>query len=285
MLLITGATGNLGGSVVKHLLTKIAKQDFIVTSSNDAGVQRLKSQGLNARLADFSQPDTLVDAFQGVDKVLLVSTMDPARFEQHKNVIDAAKSAGVQTIVYTSLAIQDIETSGVRDLMISHFQTEDYLKESGLNYTILRNTMYADALQQIVGEQAIVRGGFALPGGEGKVPYALRDEMGEATANLLLSEVEENQVFNFTGSHSYSYAEIAQALSKVKGVDIQYSDIEEGAFKAILKENNFPDFAIYLHSGTILDIKNRQYELTDNSLERFLGRPTSTATEFLKKIF
>lgn len=284
MILITGATGNLGSTVVNQLLKVCSQDKFVVTSSNEKGVESLKSQGLQTRLANFGEIDSLNKAFTGIDKILLISTMDQNRFKQHKNVIDAAKAQGVKHIVYTSLAIKDIQTSGVKDLMISHFQTEDYLKDSGLTYTILRNTMYADALTQILGEHALKQD-ITLPGGNGKVPYALRHEMGEGTANLLLQEGHENKTYNITGSNSYGYADVADALSKIAQSKINYTHISEEYFTNFLKKIGFPDFAIYLHAGTIYDIKTHQYEIEEKTLENLLGRPTASLDEFIAELF
>ena len=284
MILITGATGQLGTSVVNQLLTKLSTDQFVVTSSNERGVQSLKEKGLQARLANFSDIETLNDAFEGIDTLLLISTMDPNRLEQHKNVIDAAKAKGVQHIVYTSLAIKDIEISAVKELMNSHFETEAYIKSSGLKYTILRNTMYADALTQILGPNALTQS-IQLPGGTGKVPYALRREMGEATANLLLQEVKENVIYNITGDTLYSYEDIAKTLQTLTGNKIQYIDIDEVAFVEGLKNMGFPDFAVYLHSGTITDIKCQQYEIVETTLRDLLGRAPADATTFLNEIF
>lgn len=284
MILVTGATGNLGSSVIAQLLKKITKDQFVVTSSNTKGAEKLAQQGLKARLANFSDIDSLNNAFKGIDKLLLISTMDQNRFEQHKNVIDAAKAQDVKHIIYTSLAIKDIQTSGVKDLMISHFQTEDYIKESGLTYTILRNTMYADALSQILGPNALNQD-INLPGGDGKVPYALRREMGEGTANLLLQDGHENKIYNIVGSNSFGYSEVAAALSKLSGNTINFNDISENDLNNALKQIGFPDFAIYLHAGTIYDIKTHQYEIESKSLEELLGRPTASIEEFIKELF
>ena len=284
MILVTGATGNLGSSVIKQLDKVVNKDQFIATSSSDKGVQNLKEKGYQARKANFNDMDTLRDAFNGVEKVLLISTMEQNRFEQHKNVIDIAKEKGVKHIVYTSLAIKDIETSAVKELMMSHFETEAYLKQSGLTYTILRNTMYADALTQILGENALNQN-IVLPGGNGKVPYALRREMGEATANVLVQEGHENKVYNITGSQSYSYEEIAKELSNQSGKMINYVNADEQEFVQNLQEIGFPEFAIYLHAGTIKDIKNNQYEIEEKTLETLLGRPTATVQEFIKELF
>lgn len=284
MILVTGATGSLGTSVVQQLKKHISNEDFIVTSSNQKGVNSLQSEGLNARLANFNDQDTLNIAFQGITKLLLISTMDNNRFEQHKRVIDVAKDQGVQQIVYTSLAIKDIETSGVKDLMISHFQTEDYIKESRLLYTIIRNTMYADALNQILGPDVFEKG-INIPGGDGKVPYALRREMGEATANLLLQEAHANNTYDFTGSKSFSYAEVASELSRLSGKTVVYNNITAENFKSNLREVGLSDFNIFLYSGTIYDIKTHQYEIESKTLEELLGRQTASLPSFISELF
>lgn len=284
MILITGATGNLGSAVVAQLLKTLSPEEFVATSSNAEGVEKLRAKGLQSRLANFSDPISLNEAFKGIDKLLLISTMDQNRYEQHKNVVDAAKEQGVKQIIYTGLAIKDIHTSAVKDLMISHFQTEDYIKESGLTYTILRNTMYADALTQILGSNALNQD-INLPGGNGKVPYALRREMGEATANLLLQDGHENSTYNITGSNSFGYTDLAAALSNLKRDTIKYNDISEDDLKAFLKQIGFPDFAIYLHSGTIRDIKMAQYEIESHTMETLLGRPTASIEDIMEELF
>lgn len=284
MLLITGATGHLGSHVVAHLLKRTTKNRFLVTSSNQKGVNALKSLGLQTRMADFNTTKTLEESFKGIDQLLLISTMDQNRFEQHKNVIDAAKHQGVKHIVYTSLAINDIQSSGSKDLMISHFQTEDYIKKSGLTYTILRNTMYADALTQILGPN-VLKQGINLPGGNGKVPYVLRREIGEATANLLMQNGHHNKTYDFTGSTYFGYKEIAATLSLLTGNKIDYNPISEDDFKKSLKALGMSEFSIYLHTGTLHDIKTHQYEVKSSILEELLGRPTASIKEFLKELF
>jgi len=153
---------------------------------------------------------------QGIGKVLLISTIDHHRYQQHKNVVDAAKKAGVKHIAYTGVAIKDVNASAVKSLLESHFQTEDYIKESGLNYTMFRNTLYAEVVPMYVGEKVFEKGIY-LPAGNGKVPYAIRNEMGEAMANTLLQDGHENTVYHITGGELYSYDEIAQVLSEIAG--------------------------------------------------------------------
>lgn len=284
MILITGATGNLGTSVTDQLLKITDPDKFSALARNAEKASSLKEQGIQVRIADFNDVSTLATAFQGVKKLLLISTMDMNRLKQHENVVDAAVKSGVEHIIYTGLSIKDINTSGVKDLMISHFQTEDYIKQSGLTYTFVRNTMYADAIPQIVGHD-VVEGGIFLPGGEGKVPYALRREMGEGIANLLLQDGHENKTYDITGSNSYSYNDIAQELSLILNKSIKYIDADAKTFANILKKSGVPEFAIYLLAGTVYDIKEHQYEIESNILESLLGRPTASLNQFLREVY
>lgn len=284
MILVTGATGNLGRSVVQQLNKHLDHNQFVVLARSLDKAQHYLDANIRVRLGDFNQAEALVAEFQGIDKLLLISTMEMNRFEQHKNVIDAAKLAGVKHIIYTSLAIQDIESSAVKDLMISHFQTEAYLKASGLTYTILRNTMYAEAIPQIIGEQAL-QTGIQVAGGEGKVPYVLRAELGEATANLLMQQGHENQTYDLIGSQHYSYQNIAEILSTIKAEPVIYQNLENHQYRDLLTQIGLPKFLVYLTHGTVIDIQQHQYELNSQILEQLLGRPSTSLDQYLKSIY
>lgn len=284
MILVTGATGHLGSSVVHHLHHLVQKNEFSVLARNPEKSQSLIDQGIEVRMGDFNDIETLIQAFKGVEKLLLISTMEMNRFEQHQNVIDAAKIAGVKHVVYTGLAIQDIERSGVKDLMISHFQTEAYLQKSGLDYTLVRNTMYADAIPVILG-QSIFKDGILLPGGDGKVPYALREEMGEGLARLLVQEGHHNKIYHFTGSKAYSYQDIARELSELTQANMHYQNIEDDTFEKLLNDINMPEFLVYLTKGTLYDIKHHQYEIQSQDLETILGRKTKDLHGMLKVLY
>lgn len=284
MILVTGATGHLGSSVVKHLQQHLALDQFAVLARNLAKAQPYIEQDIEVRFGDFNKPRSLIQAFQGIDKLLLISTMEMNRLEQHQDVVDAAKEAGVKHIIYTSLAIQNIASSAVKDLMLSHFETEDYIRASGLNYTFLRNTMYAEAIPQIIGER-VLETGIHLSDGTGKVPYALRAELGEATANVLLQEGHENKYYELTGSKSYSYADISNLLSEIKGEKVSYENIDLPSYTDLLKSQDLPEFIIYLTQGTVLDIQAQQYEVESTDLAQLLGRQTADLKEYLHSIY
>ena len=284
MILVTGATGNLGSQVIHHLSKLISPKEFIVTSSSQKGVDALQERGYSARFANFNEPNTLNEAFKDVSKVLLISTMENNRFEQHKNVIDAALQNKVKQLYYTGTAIKDIESSGVKDLMNSHFQTEDYLMSSGLDYTILRNTMYAEALPQILSPH-FINGYLSIPAGSGKIPFVLREELGEGIAKIVFEEGHKNKVYALTGSESYSVLNIVDSIVKIKNEEIIYLSISDEDYAHRLRDLGFPEFLVYLHQGTIVDVRNNQYEINDPILEKVLGRKTADLDTITKKIF
>ena len=284
MILITGATGNLGGHVVQHLRQHLPLDQFAVLVRNVEKAKPLIDQGIHVLVADFNQSESLSRAFSGISKLLLISTMVMNRLDQHKAVIDAAKQAGVKHIVYTGLAIQDIQTSAVKDLMISHFETENYIQKSGLIYTFLRNTMYAEAIPQIIGEQAISNG-LALAGGDGKVPYATRAELGEATANVLIQKGHENQTYSLVGSQAYCFQDIADILTEIKNSKVEYQNLENQTYRENLEKNGLPEFWVYLTQGTVLDIQHHQYDLQSSDLEKLLGRKTAPLKKYLSQVY
>lgn len=284
MILVTGATGQLGSSVISQLNKVSSKDQFAIFARDEKKAIKYKEQGIEVRLGDFNQISSLGHAFEGITKLLLISTMEFNRFEQHKNVIDAAKIAGVKHIIYTGLAIQDIETSNVKDLMQSHFDTEKYIQASGLDFTFARNTMYTDAIPQIIGE-AVFDTGIYLSGGDGKVPYALRREMGEAIANILVQDNHENKTYNITGDIAYSYADIAQTLGELSHKKIDYIDLDETVYEQFLIDLHLPEFLVYLTKGTVVDIKQHQYEVNNSDLKTLLGRPPLDLKSALKELY
>lgn len=284
MILVTGSTGKLGAATIQHLLNKtdVSNIKAFARDINKAG--HLVEQGIETRIGSFDDIASLDNAMQGIEKVLLVSGLDHNRFQQHKNVVDAAKNAGVKHIIYTSLSINDVSTSALKSLMESHFQTEDYIKESGLKYTILRNTLYADGIPMFVGAK-VFETGIYLPTAEGKVPYALRNEMAEAAANVLLQNEHNNKTYEISGNELYSFQDIANVLSELSGKTVQYTNADTTTFPTLLKQWGVPDYGIYIVSGFSADIKDKQFEIVSGDLEKLLGRKPLNLKESLKTIY
>lgn len=284
MILVTGGTGHLGSATIEHLLKNTSANNIVVFARDKDKAKHLIEKGIEVRIGTFDDVTSLDKAMQGIDKVLLISTIDHHRFQQHQNVVEAAKRAGVKHILYTSVSLRNVNTSAIKTLMESHFQTEDYIKASGLKYTLLRNTLYTDVIPFYIGEKVLDTGVF-LPAGEGKVAYALRREMGEAAANVLLQEGHENKTYEFTGSELYSYEDVAKALSELSGIDLAYTDIEPAIFSEQLKQVETPEFVGSVIIGFATDIKNHQFEIVGKDLENLLGREPATLKEALKEVY
>jgi len=287
MIVVTGATGNLGKSTINYLLEKGTNANEIVALVRDeAKAEDLKAKGINLRNADYNNYDTLVQAFQGAEKVLLVSGSDIVnRAKQHENVINAAKEAGVKHIYYTSSERKnDTETSPIAFLEASHILTENAIRNSGLNYTIFRNNLYLDALPMFFGEQVLSTGIF-LPAGETKGTFALRNDMAEATANVILREGHENKEYSLSNTEAVSIAEMANYLTEIVGEQINYVSPPQEVYTDVLTNAGVPAEYIGMFTGFAEAIKQGEFLTENTDLEYLLGRKPTTAKEFLKVIY
>lgn len=283
-ILVTGATGNLGNSVIETLLKNIPTQNISALVREEEKISEIKAKGINVFQGDYDNVSALKSAMANVDTVLLISAGDQGdRMQQHRNVIDAAKKSGVENIAYTSRAMRNRETLAHR-LMEEHFLTEDYIKASGLNYTIFRNTLYMDVLPIFVGKLVFERGIFQ-PAGDGKVAFALRKEMGEAMANVLSNEGCENKTYKFTNNEAYSFYDIAKALTTLSGKEVKYHPVDISTFQERMRPTGIPEPMLQKVVEFNTDIKNGQEDEITNDLEKKLGRKPTTLKEGLKTLF
>jgi NAD(P)H dehydrogenase (quinone) len=285
MILVTGATGQLGGAVIRQLLHKIPANQIIAFARDENKAAHLVEQGVALRIGTYDDIDSLDNAMQGIETVLLIAGTDEEnRVRQHQNVVDAAKKAGVQRVAYTSRALKDRATL-VNRLMDAHFQTEDSIRASGLSYTLFQNILYMDAIPQFVGGDAVFERGIYVPAGQGKVALALRSEMGEAMANALAARHDGNVTYQLTGSESYSFYDVAAALTNISGKSVTYTPAEPVAFESKLKERGLPDVVAQRITGFITDIANGQEDAVSPDLENLLGRKPTSLKEGLALLY
>ena len=284
MILITGATGQIGSATLNFLLRKRppAQLAAFVRSADKAA--DLIAKGVAIRVGDYDDTDALDRAMQGIDTVLLVAGTDEEnRVRQHSNVVDAAQKAGVQRIAYTSRTLKDRSTMA-NGLMEGHFQTEDYIKASGMTYTLFRNVLYMDALPQFVGP-AVFEKGIYLPAGNGRVAFALRTDMAEAMANALAAGDTGNKLYNLTGNTAYSFYDVAAVLTKLSGKAVMYTPAEKAIFEAGMKSRGLPDGTVQRITAFMTDIANGQEDDVSPDLETLLGRKPITLHDGLTQLF
>lgn len=272
MIAVTGATGQLGRLVINALLKKVPANEIIAAVRNPEKASDLAALGLQVRKADYSQPATLDAAFQGVDKLLLISSSEVGqRVAQHTAVINAAKHAGVKLLAYTSLLHADKSILGLGE---EHRATEALLRESGLPVVLLRNGWYTENYAASIAP-ALAHGAFIGAVGNGRIASAAREDYAQAAAAVLTQEGQAGKVYELAGDDSYTLAEFAAEIARQSGKPVVYQDLSEADFKQALISAGLPEgFASMLADS---DAGAAQGGLFDDShtLSKLIGRPTT----------
>lgn len=287
MITVTGATGQLGNSVIQNLITKgLAPSSISALVRSEEKAQALKEQGIHTKLGNYDDYDSLVNAFEGTEKLLFVSSNEMEnRDKQHLNVVKAAKEAGVQHIIYTSFQRQtEGPDSPLAFVIAAHLTTEKAIKESGMDYTILRNNLYMDMLPMMLGENVFETGVF-YPAQDGKVAYTLRSDMAEATANVLLSEGHEYKEYNFSNAYSLTFSEVATHLSNIGGKPVHYISPSVEEYKGALTAAGVPEMAVGMMSFFATAIEKGELVAGDTDLPKILGRAPISYKDFLNSIY
>lgn len=286
MILVTGATGHLGKATIDFLLNKLPANQISALVRNEAKAAEFKEKGITVHIGDYTDYDSMVKAFAGTDKLFLISSSDLGgdRSVQHINAIKAAKEAGVLHIVYTGFDLKDPEHTALAALEDAHKKTADYLKTSGLRYTVLNNNLYADVLPQFLGEKVLETGVF-FPAGSGKVPFATRMDMAEASATLLASDAYQENVYAFASDEVYSFDDIAKILSELSGKEVPYLNPTKENFIKQMKGFGVPEIAAGFMADFGEAIANDELDTKRTILPELLGRKPTSLKEYLKSAY
>jgi len=237
---ITGASGQLGRLVADQLLTTVDPAEVVLLTRDPAKLADYAERGADVRAADFSKPDELVDAFAGVERVLLISTdAVGARVEGHLAAIEAAVKAGVRHMAYTS--VSEPTADNPAGVVADHAATEDALRESGLAWTMLRNNLYADMQVDSVA-QAAATGQLVTNFGEGGAAYVTRADCAAVAAGVLTGEGHEGKAYDVTGPHAYTAADLAELATQKAGKPVEVVQVDDEAYTAGLVSAGLPDF-------------------------------------------
>jgi NAD(P)H dehydrogenase (quinone) len=266
---ITGATGQLGRLVINKLKEKIPTDNMIALSRS---VEKAKGLEVEVREFDYEKPAMLKPALKGVDTLLLISASEIGkRFSQHKHIIEAAKSAGIKWIVYTSLLRTD-NTS--LDIGTEHKVTEKLLKESGIPFTILRNGWYTENYTSSV--PGAIRGG-ALMGcaGNGKISGAARADYADAAAAVLTGKNHQGKIYELAGDNFFTLSDLAAEISRQTGKNIPYKNLSEKDYASALKNFGVPEeFAKVIAGWDTAASKNDLFD-DSHQLSRLTGNATT----------
>lgn len=282
-ILVTGATGQLGRLVVDALARRSPSAPLAVSVRSPDKAADLAARGIEVRHGDFDAPESLARTFAGAGTVLIVSGDAPVdvRIRQHRNAVDAAKAAGIGRVVYTSFV--DPRPQSRFAFAAIHADTEDYLRASGLPFTILRNGVYADNLMGFIG-RALESGTLAAPAGDGRVAFVSRADLAEATAAVLLGAGHAGRTYELTGPAAVSYHEVAAAVSRRSGRPIAYQPIATEAFADGLTRAGLPPFMVTALSGLFEAVAAGAYADVSDDGSRLAGRPLEGIDAFLGRV-
>ncbi|MCJ1907567.1 SDR family oxidoreductase [Planococcus ruber] len=268
-ILVTGATGKLGSKVVEAILKTLPASKLAVSVRNAEKAEGLRARGVEVRQADFDHPETLDKAFEGIDRLLIISADgdNETRIRQHTNAVQAAERAGIKFIVYTSLA----NATESENLMAPpHVATEAAIIKTGIPYSFLRNNWYFE--NEIGSIQGVLAGApWVTSAGEGKVGWALQQDYADAAAAVLVGDGHDNTVYELSGP-LLTQEELASALGDILGKEVPVQQVSDEKYAEIMKGLGLPDFVIPIVVGIQESIRNGSLEVESNDFEKILGR-------------
>ncbi|MCL6243028.1 MULTISPECIES: SDR family oxidoreductase [Acinetobacter] len=270
---ITGATGQLGQLVLQFLLKETAAENIIALVRSTEKAASLQAQGIELRHFDYDQPDTLVPALQGVDKLLLISANEIGRrTPQHKAVIDAAVEAKVPYLAYTSLLRADTSPLGLSQ---EHRETESLIQASGLTYTFLRNNWYVENYLAAAGH-VVETGTLFGAAKDGKINAATRANYAEAAAKVLTSSGHENKTYELASSDSFTLAQLAETLQQVSGQNVHYQNLTAEDYTQGLLQAGLPAGLVDVIVDADINSIGGAMQSDRKDLEQLLGHPTTS---------
>lgn len=286
-ILVTGATGSLGKQTLKILSSKTDVSNLVALVRDESKATELKDLGVEIRKGDYDNIESLKTAFQGIDKLLFVSASDiEKRLPQHKNVLEAAKNSGIKHIVYTSFVRKDeSDASPIAAVAKAHIFSEDFILNSGITYTILRNTLYMDFAPFFIGNKVLENQMVYLPSGDGKVSFLLRSEMAEIAASVLTTAGHENKIYTVSSDKAHSYGEVAEIISEVSGKEIKFVSPSVDEYKETMQKAGVPETMIGMNVGFSLAIQHGEFEATNPEISKLLGRKPTSLKDFLKNVY
>ncbi len=280
MIVVTGATGQLGHLVITSLLKKVPASSIVAAVRNLDKAKDLAALGVQLRQADYNQPASWDAALQGAEKVLLISSSEIGqRFKQHQSVIDAAKRAGVKLLAYTSVLRADTSVLG---LAAEHLQTEVAIRASGVPYVFLRNGWYTENYAMSI-PTALQLGSVFGCAGDGRISGAARADYAEAAAVTLTSANQAGKVYELAGDNGFTLSEFAAEIAKQSGKAINYVNLPEAEYKKALLGAGLPEFLAELLANSDTGVSKGALFDDGKQLSKLIGRPTTPLAEVVKQ--
>jgi NAD(P)H dehydrogenase (quinone) len=271
MIVVTGASGVLGRMVIDELLLRVPAEQVVAAAHSPEKVTDLADRGIDVRLADYDRPMTLREAFDGADRVLVISGPVPGiRVRQHRAAVDAAREMGAGFVAYTSVAHADDTPLPMSD----HQHTERFIAESGLAYSFLRNNWYSEVFIPDA-RRAAATGEVLGASGNGRIASAPRADYAAAAAAVLAGDGHENSVYELSGDSAFTKAELADLVSDLSGEPVTYRDLTADGYRDALVAQDVPEPEAAFAARTDAGIAAGGLADTPGTLARLIGHPTT----------
>lgn len=292
---ITGASGQFGREATRMLIAAgVTPSDLILVTRSPEKLVDSTAEGAAVRRGDFDEQTGLAEALRGADRMLMISgTRVGFREPQHRAAIEAAKQAGVRHIVYTSFigAVESNPSLAVKD----HVTTERMLRDSGLDWTVLRDAQYADAVVEAMAPLLVASGEMTSIAGDGRMAFVCRDDCVAAAVAVLRGTGHEGQVYQLTGPDLVSYREVAALVADVIGRPVRFTVTDEEGLYAIfdalgvprqpvddLTVNNFPWNSDDMVSFEVA-VRDGLFDVISDDVEQLTGRPPTSLRALLER--
>lgn len=282
-LVVTGASGRLGRRVAELVAQRVTPHALILVTRDPGALASFATRGISVRHGDFADPPSLRAAFAGGDRLLLVSTTDLARrTAEHAAAIAAARGAGIGHVIYTSGL--DPAPPNPAVVAASHHATERALAQSGLRWTVLRNSLYAD-YQRPEAEQAIATGSFVHNRGEGTVAYVAREDCAAVAATVLVQGGHGGATYDVTGPEAYGALDLAALYGELGGREVTPVERDDASFVSHVARASGNDdharFGAELVASFGRSIREGYMRSRTDVVERLTGRRAQTLREVL----
>jgi NAD(P)H dehydrogenase (quinone) len=278
---VTGASGKLGAATIGFLLERrVAPGDVVAVVRDPAKAAALAARGIQVRKGDYTDPASLEKALQGVDRLAFISTsaLGDERMLHHRNVVNAARGAGVGHIFYTSVIKPAAEAKFAASP--GHFHTEALIRDSGITHTFLRNNLYLDLIPLMFGA-ALATGTLLHNGENGRIGFVARVDIAAGLAAVLATAGSAKISYDITAARPYSLGDVAKALSKASGKNVTYQPMSTTEFRHALEKAGLPAHVIAMSLALGEAIRAGEFDAGSNDLAQLMGRAPTTLDSFL----
>ena len=279
-ILVTGASGVLGRKTLLHLLKRKPANQLVGLVRDPSNAGELAASGVELRQGDYLDPESLSRSFEGVEKLMLISTHAfTDRNTAHANVIDAAVNAGIKHLVFMPIMRKAHSSFKMKEITEEDIFTEQKLLSSGLTYTLAKHPPFLDVLATYIGPKAHETG-VRVPAGNAKFTAATRDDLAAAHAAILTEGGHENESYRLSGSPPVSFSDIATILSKVHDRKVPYVPVSDQEYLEIKRAEGWPDFVAEFALKWVQGMNAGEWEEQTTDLERLIGHTPKAPAEF-----